>query len=78
MVQPYISLNGVVKPKSVLSGQGLPAIQSVFLIDLGMGLIGWLSYRVLAFFRVFSVDPALTWRPRRRKQRPQRGLAVSH
>jgi len=34
MVQPYIGLNGVVKPKSVLSGQDLPAIQRAFLIDL--------------------------------------------
>jgi len=78
MVQPYISLHGVVKLNIGLNAEALPAIQSVFLIDLGMGLLGWLSYRVLAFFRVFSVDPALTWRPRRRKQRPQRGLAVSH
>jgi len=37
------------------------------LFTLGMGLLGWLSYRVLAFFRVFSVDPALTWHPRRKK-----------
>ena len=41
--------------------------RAYLLFTLGMGLLGWLSYRVLAFFRVFSVDPALTGRPRRRK-----------
>jgi len=34
MVQPYLSLNGVVKPNSGLNGQDLRAIQSAFLIDL--------------------------------------------
>jgi len=34
MVQPYFSLNGVVKPNSVLCGQDLPATQRAFLIDL--------------------------------------------
>jgi hypothetical protein len=34
MVQPYLSLTGVVKPNSGLIGQALPAIQSAFLIDL--------------------------------------------
>jgi hypothetical protein len=32
-----------------------------------MGLLGWLCYRVLAFFQVFSVDTSPTWRGRRRK-----------
>jgi magnesium transporter len=37
------------------------------LFTLGMGLLGWLCYRVLAFFQVFSVDTSPTWRGRRRK-----------
>jgi magnesium transporter len=37
------------------------------LFTLGMGLLGWLCYRVLAFFQVFSVDSSPTWRGRRRK-----------
>jgi magnesium transporter len=37
------------------------------LFTLGMGLLGWLCYRVLAFFQVFSVESSPTWRIRRRK-----------
>jgi Mg2+ and Co2+ transporter CorA len=34
---------------------------------VGMGLLGWVCYRVLAFFQVFSVESSPTWRGRRRK-----------
>jgi hypothetical protein len=34
MVQPYLGLNGFVKPNIELNGQALQAIQSAFLIDL--------------------------------------------
>jgi len=34
MVQPYFSLNGVVKLNNGFFGQGLPATQRAFLIDL--------------------------------------------
>jgi magnesium transporter len=39
------------------------------LFTAGMGLLGWLGYRVLAFFQVFSVESSPTWRGRRRKPR---------
>jgi magnesium transporter len=38
-----------------------------FLFTVGMGLLGWVCYRVLAFFQVFSVESSPTWRGRRRK-----------
>lgn len=37
------------------------------LFTVGMGVLGWACYRVLAFFQVFSVDSSPTWRGRRRK-----------
>lgn len=39
----------------------------------GMGVLGWVCYRVLAFFQVFSVDASPTWRGRRRKISPPAG-----
>lgn len=38
-----------------------------FLFTVAMGLLGWVCYRVLAFFQVFSVETSPTWRGRRRK-----------
>ena len=38
-----------------------------FFFTVGMGVLGWACYRVLAFFQVFSVDSSPTWRGRRRK-----------
>ncbi|MCK7505959.1 MAG: hypothetical protein MZV70_19075 [Desulfobacterales bacterium] len=49
--------------RAAASGRGW----RICLFTLGMGLLGWVCYRVLAFFQVFSVDASPTWRGRRRK-----------
>ena len=45
----------------------VPPGVAYFCFTVGMGLLGWLCYRVLAFFQVFSVESSPTWRGRRRK-----------
>ena len=51
----------------VVDNLQVSAGMAYLLFTLGMGLLGWLCYRALAFFQVFSVDSSPTWRGRRRK-----------
>lgn len=50
-----------------VDGLQVSAGVAYLMFTAGMGILGWLCYRVLAFFQVFSVDSSPTWRGRRRK-----------
>ena len=51
----------------VVDGLQVSAGVAYVMFTAGMGVLGWVCYRVLAFFQVFSVDASPTWRARRRK-----------
>jgi magnesium transporter len=50
----------------IVEGLEIPAGLAYFLFVLGMGLLGWVCYRILAFFQVFSVESSPNWLRRRR------------
>ena len=57
----------------VVEGLQVPPGVAYVLFTLGMGVLGWVCYRVLDFFQIFSVDASPTWRGRRRKLFPPAG-----
>jgi magnesium transporter len=57
----------------VVEGLQVPMGVAYALFTLGMGVLGWVCYRVLDFFQIFSVDASPTWRGRRRKLFPPTG-----
>jgi magnesium transporter len=51
----------------IVDGLGVPAGFAYILFTIGMGLLGWVYYRILVFFQVFSVESSPNWLRRRRK-----------